>query len=200
MPSFTILTILKTKAHRQLFKVFPLLLALLFLFSNCKNDLDSIHKLDNTDTVPGEFIIDAEIIYSELGDVKILLKSPYVINTHKDEKECLEMPNGFYVEFFDDSLNIETTISANYGINYTKEKIMEAKGNVIVISYKNNERLYTEELIWDQRKRKIFSDVFVKIKTDDKILYGEGFEADENFKSRKIKKVSGELNINKNEL
>lgn len=190
----------RDKTYRS-FTLPLLLLALLSLFSNCQNDLNKISQFNpESDTIPGEYMLDAEMLYSELGFLKMKLTSPRVINVTDEEEPYQKMPEGFLVEFYNDSLEIETTISADYGINYTQRKLMEARGNVVVTSFVNNERLDTEELFWDQNKHIIFSNVFVKITTDDRVLYGEGLEADENFKKRTLKKVHGEIDINKTEL
>ena len=60
---------------------------------------------------------------------------------------------------------------------------------------KKNETLNAEELIWDEKNGKIYSDKFVKITTADEIIYGEGFEANEDFTNYKIKNIKGTINI-----
>jgi len=76
---------------------------------------------------------------------------------------------------------------------------MEAKNNVIVTNIKG-EILNTEHLIWDQNKKIIYSDVFVKITTPTQILFGKGLESDERFENWKIKNPTGNIFINKEEL
>ncbi len=164
----------------------------------CKNDLQSIQELSVQDSLPGEYIIDAEMIYSDSGRTKVLLTSPKIIR-YNDKSPRIEFPDGFIITFFNDSLQEETRLTANYGVNYTDEKRMEAKNDVVVLNLKKHEQLNTEHLIWDQRAKKIYSDVFVKITTNDKVLFGEGFESDEAFRNRKILKPSGTLELQQEE-
>jgi hypothetical protein len=60
--------------------------------------------------------------------------------------------------------------------------------------------LNAEELIWDQNKKKIYSDKFVKVTTEDEIMFGNGFESNEDFSEYKVKKLTGQLKIDKDEI
>ena len=93
-------------------------------------------------------------------------------------------------------LNVTSSISANWAISHEKEKIVEAKSNVIVINAKG-EKLNTEHLIWDEKKETISSDVFVKITTKTEVLMGEGLEADQTFTKYIIKKPKGAFSLKK---
>ena len=106
------------------------------------------------------------------------------------------MPKGIDLKFYDDSLNIISTLTSNYAINRESENIMEARNNVVVVN-KKGERLNTEHLIWDQKAKKIYSNEFTKITTQDEILLGNKFEANEDFTNYKISRVKGNFNINK---
>lgn len=153
-----------------------------------------IRRLTLPDTLPGQYINEGEIIYSEGGIVKVRLTSP-TINSYETTERYIEMPQGFYAEFFGDSTEIESTITAEYGILYDDRKLMEAHKNVVVNSLKDSVTLNSEELIWDQQTHKIYSNVFVKITEPDKILLGDGFESEEDFSQRKIKKLRGEISV-----
>ena len=50
--------------------------------------------------------------------------------------------------------------------------------------------------MWDEGKELLSSDEFVKISTKDEIIYGEGFEANQDFSKYKIFKVKGRITIN----
>ena len=63
---------------------------------------------------------------------------------------------------------------------------MKARNDVVVINYENEEQLNTENLVWDQRNKKIIANSFLKITTPDKVIYGDSLHAHESFKSRDI--------------
>ncbi len=168
---------------------------------SCENDINIINSLSHVDSLPMETAYDIEVYYSDSGKVQAFLQSPLMERHDKEgEKgEFMEFPNGFKIIFYDSVLNPESQIIADYGIRFDKDKLMEAKNNVIVTSIKNNEQLETEHLVWDEKKKIIYSDVFVKITRQEEVLYGDGLTSDENFSSYTIKNPSGEFQVNPDE-
>lgn len=171
------------------------------LFS-CTNDMEEIKRLAVVDdTIPSMYARDVSIIQSENGHLKYILSAPLLQRYESKTGPTIVFEEGFKVVFYD-SLNpevVRTEITAKYGINKESEKIMEAKSDVIVINHLKKEQLNTEHLVWNQVTKKVFSDVFVKITTPDKILYGEGMESDETFNRWSIRKPRGEMYINENQ-
>ena len=55
------------------------------------------------------------------------------------------------------------------------------------------EKLNTEHLIWLQEEERIYSEVFVKITTEDEIIMGDGFESNESFTNFKITHITGTI-------
>ena len=78
-------------------------------------------------------------------------------------------------------------------------KKMEVKYNVEVVNV-NGEKLNTEHLIWDEQKKKITSDAFVKITTAKEIIMGKGLEANQDFTQYEIKEVTGTIRIEDKDL
>ena len=76
---------------------------------------------------------------------------------------------------------------------------MEVKYNVEVVNV-NGEKLNTEHLIWDEQKKKIISDDFVKITTAKEIIMGKGLEANQDFTQYEIKEVTGTIRVEDNQL
>ena len=59
----------------------------------------------------------------------------------------------------------------------------------------HKEQLETEELIWDEKKEKVYSNKFVKITKPDEKIYGYGVEANQDFTRWKINAIEGELKV-----
>ncbi len=176
-------------------------LTLVAALFGCKNNLDEIARLNQPDTVPVMYAREVSISESEMGRVKYTLTAPELRRYELPEGAVIRFPLGFRVIFFD-SLNpdsIRTEITAEYGINNEMAKTMEAHRNVMVTNYIKQEKLSTELLIWNQNTKRVTSDKMVTITTPDKILYGEGMEADENFNKWMIRKPRGEMYINEDQ-
>jgi LPS export ABC transporter protein LptC len=121
------------------------------------------------------------------------------MHAYEGEDGYMVFPEGFMLEFYDSLFNITTTITADYGIHYEEKKLMEARKNVVVTNFETGERLDTEELIWDQKKELIFSKKFVKITSEDGVLFGDGLEAEQDFSKRRIINPSGEIEVKDDE-
>lgn len=159
---------------------------------SCVNERSEVDKVTQEDKVPVESTYDSEIYYSENADMKIRAFAPEMHRYIGDEASYNEMPKGVEV-FFYDSLNQESSsLKSNYAIDRQSAYIMEAKYDVVVIN-EDGDMLNTEHLIWDRKAQKIYSDVFVKITTEDEIIMGEGFESNETFTKYKILKPKGTI-------
>jgi hypothetical protein len=64
-----------------------------------------------------------------------------------------------------------------------------------VVINEKGDKLNTEHLMWDKKKRMIYSNAFVKITTADEVIYGDGLEANESFTKYKITKIKGTINL-----
>lgn len=111
------------------------------------------------------------------------------------EEAYAVFPEGFEVTFYDTTEKPLSLIKANYGISFEKRKLMKARNDVVVINYETEEQLNTENLVWDQKSKKIVANTFVKITTPDKIVYGDSLHAHESFKRRDIFNMRGVFEV-----
>lgn len=179
--------------RKSLLKALIVLAFLGMALCSCKNKMEDIEAITFVDTFPQETVKNVEIIYSDSAKVKAILKAP-LYKRYVGKNPYIEMPKGVNVIFYDSIMRVKTHLTAKYAIKYDKKNVMEAKNDVVVVNEKG-EKLNTEKLIWDENRRKIYTDVFVKITTNDKIIYGEGMDADDSFLKWKIQKVSGTFYI-----
>lgn len=133
------------------------------------------------------------ILYTELGQLKAKILAP-LLTRYLNESSITDFDEGLKIFFYNEEQRIESSLTADYGKAFEKEEELYLKDNVIVINTKG-EKLNTEELTWKKKERKIFSDKFVKIQTQDEIIFGEGLEALEDFSEYTIKKVKGTVKV-----
>lgn len=176
-------------------KIFITLALVISIFCSCENDMSTVDLITKKTNLPVETATGIEVLYSDSAKIKAKLNAP-IMNHYTTPKPYVEMPNGIDLKFYDDSLNVISTLTSNYAINRESEDIMEARNNVVVVN-KKGEKLNTEHLIWDQKAKKIYSNEFTKITTPDEILLGNRFEANEDFTNYKISQVKGNFNIKK---
>ncbi|HOY30720.1 MAG TPA: LPS export ABC transporter periplasmic protein LptC [Bacteroidales bacterium] len=161
---------------------------------SCKNKIEDVNALVYSDTSPVETGKTIEIVYSDSAEIQAIIKSPFY-KRYAGKDPYLEMPQGLNATFYDSSMQVKTHLTSKYAIKYDKKNIMEVKNDVVVVNEKG-EKLNTEHLIWDEKTRRIYTDVFVKITTPDKVFYGDGLDADDSFLKWVIKKPRGTFYIN----
>ena len=91
----------------------------------------------------------------------------------------------FRVDFFNESGDVRSTLTARNGLLLRRTNDMEAYGNVIVVS-EDGTRLATERLTWNERTGKIESDRFVRVVQGRDEFTGVGLEADPDLKNIRV--------------
>jgi len=155
--------------------------AILFTCLGCKNDISVVKSLTIKEKSPTETGKKMHLYFSEAGEVRneLLFEE---MNKYEYPEPYYEYPKGLEVITLGVNGEIETTLTANYGINYEGKKMVEVRYNVVITNYKTGEIIETEQLVWDMDKRLIYSNTQIKqTKPDGSIFIGERFESDESF-------------------
>ncbi len=153
----------------------------------------------STEDGPKELAEEIEMIQSDSAKIEFVLKAP-LLHRYEVTKDSsyIEFPEGVHVRFFNDQGEENSSIKANYAINYEDEDKLVAKDNVQIIN-RNGDVLTGDDLWWDKQAKKIYSDKFVKIKTKDEVIYGKGLEANEDFTIYTILDIEGIISVSKSE-
>jgi LPS export ABC transporter protein LptC len=178
---------------RNLLKSIVIVLAMGVLFS-CENNIRVVQKINAEDTLAELTATDVHYIRTDSGRIQLILNSPLIIK-YGGNKPYTEFPKGFYIAFYDTTGKIISTIKANYGIRWEKKGLLISRNNVVVKNLKTGEQLNTENLIWNERKHKIYSPSFVKITSPDRVIFGDSMVSNESFTKRTIYGFRGVLDI-----
>lgn len=177
-----------------------LLMACSMLLFACETNRDEVMAIGKKTIMPSQTGRDITMLYSDSTVLKIKLTAPQMQIYEKDVKEKITiLPKGVFVVFYDANGKETTTLKSDYAVRYETSKRMEAKYNVEVVNA-SGEKLNTEKLIWDEKTKKISSDVFVKITTAKEIIMGKGLEANQDFTQYEIKEITGTIKVEDNQL
>ena len=169
---------------------FSLTALLPFLMMGCGNDLETINAITLKNAGPSMSAKNIEVLFSDSGKIQARLTS-VLMNKYEGQNPYLEFPKGF---------KVGSTISGNYGKQNEITRVMEAQGNVVVRNELKKQQINTEQLIWDENKRLVFSDVKSKITTTDKILYTDGLKANESFTWYEFVNPHGQMTVKKDSI
>lgn len=166
----------------------------LLVLTACENDLKEIDRLFSEEEVKVETAFDVQLLYSDSANVQVRVSGPRMLRHFKSAIPYEEFPDGILVEFLNNSSKPRNNLTAKYALRYESKNEVIVRDSVVWQSGKG-EKLETEELIWDDRKKKVYTKRFVKITNAEEVLYGYGFVADQDFNHWEITQLIGEMKV-----
>ncbi|MCM1368829.1 MAG: LPS export ABC transporter periplasmic protein LptC [Candidatus Amulumruptor caecigallinarius] len=110
-----------------------------------------------------------------------------------------DFPQGIYLQKYDPYFHVVATVAADSARFFSKLKVWRLDGNVEMTKVPKDLFL-TEQLFWDQRRGKIYSDSFIHIENESHVLEGLGFESDERLSTYRIIKPQGIFPVEQNDV
>lgn len=162
------------------------------LMAGCENDINVVKELGKKKTgVEEGYKIESYL--SQDGKMKAQLTAPVMLR-YLDSGRIV-FPNTMHINFYDDSLKVESTLFAKYGTRMERESKVLLRDSVIVINVKGD-TLRTEELWWDQNRQLFYTDKPAYIRQPEQRFDGMyGMQADQNFKKWTLFQASGSLKV-----
>ncbi len=151
---------------------------------------DWLKELDLSKEVAEE----VEILYSDSAKVRVRITGPRMDYLADRANPVQEFPKGVFVEFYDEDLNVTSTLSGNFAQRFENKNLIIVRDSVVWQS-NEGEKLESEELIWDEQEQRVYTQKFARITREDEVIYGYGFEATQNFKDARIKAVTGRIKV-----
>lgn len=160
---------------------------MLYFATSCENNKQEIidEPLDREKT-PSVRDDSVTMLISDSGVIryKVITQDWQIFDSSKDPHWYF--PKGLYVERFDSTFHAEATLKADTAWNFTQRRLWQLKGHVFMKNTKG-ETFSTEELFWDERQQKVYSDKYIEINRPEKmILKGTGFESNMNMTQYRI--------------
>ncbi len=170
--------------------LFIFLFSLCFIIS-CENKFGPPRTDYKTGEIPDQESWNSTVIFSDSGRIKAILKAGH-ISVYNSRNYTL-VDDGAIVDFYDRNGEVVSTLTGKRGKVLEPSKDIEMYDSVIVVGKKNNTLVTTKRMNWNNEKQRVYSDAFVKIKTEKEEIEGFGFESDQNLKNYKVFKVTGIL-------
>lgn len=135
-----------------------------------------------------------EILYSDSARVRVRITGPRLNYYSERENPRQEFTEGVKVEFFDAALHVTSTLTAKTGVRSQDRGQVIVRDSVVLTTDKQ-ETLETEELIWDEKTEKVYTEKFVKVTKPGEVIYGIGLEANQDFSYWKITVPKGRIKV-----
>jgi len=165
------------------------------LFPACsgknKNLADAVSE---DDTLPSMTSRGVTTLISDSGITRYKIIAEEWIIFDKKKPPYWAFEQGVYLEKFDSLFHIDASIQADTAYYYEEKKLWELKGNVKILSQKGD-KFDTQQLFWNEKERKIYSDKFIQIEQEDKVITGYGFESNQELTEYQIFNNTGIFTI-----
>ncbi len=145
----------------------------------------------NDEAIISRTVHDMEMLSSENG-LKTQLMRASIVEEHAFARPAFaEYPRGVEAIGYDSlGINPSSRVIADYALHWTERDLWELKGNVLVEG-ESGEKLYTQQLFWDRKIKKIYSNVDSRVENGGDVLYGTGFEAIDDFSQWTFRGLTG---------
>ncbi len=160
----------------------------LFLVVACTEEKhDKIDAIADRAAFPRMKSTEITTVVSDSGITRYRITAPEWNIYDKAIQPYWEFPKGIHIERFNLSFNVDANIHSNYAKFFENEQLWELKGNVRATNI-IGELFETEQLFWNQRDEKFYSDSLIRITQTTRIISGVGFDSNQSMTQYTIRK------------
>ena len=157
--------------------------------TGCKDDSTSVvSHATNPEVVPTMTTKDVETVISDSGRTRYRITAK-LWNMFEEAKEPhWTFPEGVLCEELDNSFNPISSIKCDSAYFDKNQNLWTLTGNVRLTNV-TGDVVLTDQLMWDQRQHKLFSDAFIHIEKQGRIIEGYGYESNEQLTTYQLRQV-----------
>lgn len=108
-------------------------------------------------------------------------------------------PQGLYLEKYDPYFQVIATVAADSARYLKQARLWRLMGNV-EMTKKPKDLFQSQELYWDQRSNRIYSDSFIHIETATHVLEGMGFISNDKLTDYRVVRPQGIFPVNRQDV
>ena len=129
-------------------------------------------------------------LISDSGVVRYKITAPLWLVFDQAREPRWDFPKGLHLEKYNDMFRLEAEVTCD-SARYFKDKQLWRLDGYVEITNIAGEKFLTPQLFWDQRHQKLYSDSFIHIEQQGRIIEGYGFTSNERMTQYEVNKVMG---------
>ena len=166
-------------------------IVVLFLLFSCKEEVKTASlSTAEADSIAFMSTYGVSTIISDSGRISYKVEAEEWHMFEKRNPPYWAFEKGIYLEKYDDSLKVETTLRSDTAYYYDKQGLWQLFGNVRITTAKG-EKIFTNKLFWSSDSGRIYSDSYIKIEQRDQVTEGIGFSSNQNMTVWEILNTTG---------
>jgi len=151
---------------------------------------EKIAAIVDRSAMPKLHAMEITTVISDSGITRYRISAPQWDVYDRANQPYWEFPSGVHFEKFELNLNVAANIHSKYAKFLENEQLWELKGNVRATNLQG-ELFEIEQLFWNQRDERSYSDSLIKITQTKHIITGIGFESNQAMTKYTITKPQG---------
>lgn len=187
--------------HSNIINCLSKILGAVLLISSMASCSNKIEDLPNTDDIDfdKETAYGVTFMMSQFGATKARLYSNKFERYNKNNISYVDFLDSVYVEFFNDSLIVENTLTSKRARYYPQSGDIVVQQDVRFIA-KEGDTLYTNELFYNEALQMFYTNDSVRIQNGPQVTTGTYLEASKDFSWVRIYKQRGVIPVQDNAL
>ena len=167
-----------------------LVLATLMGLVGCKDgELKSVvdHATD-PERVPTMATNDVQTIISDDGHTRYRITTERWLMFEEASEPHWVFPAGVKAEEMDSAYAIITTIECDSAYYDKHKQLWDLNGNVRITN-DDGDVILTDQLFWNQGQHKLYSEAFIHVEKQGRVIEGYGYESNEKFTTYTLRRV-----------
>ena len=157
----------------------------------CSNDkTEVVHRDTNMETAPTMMTRNVVTMISDSGVTRYRITTDLWLGVDEASEPLWRFPEGLFMEKFDDNFATDATILCDSATYFKNKQLWRLDGNVNILNTLG-EKFLTQQLYWDQRANKVYSDSFIHIERADRTIEGVGFQSNDRMTRYTIMNPTG---------
>ncbi|WP_289742853.1 LPS export ABC transporter periplasmic protein LptC [Muribaculum intestinale] len=157
----------------------------------CKDEKTEVVSLNVVgDSVPTMTTHTVTTLISDSGQIRYRVTTDNWLVYDEAQVPMWRFPDGLYLEKFDKDFGIEATVQCDSATYFSQRGLWRLDGNVNILNTVG-EKFLSQQVFWDQRLNKVYSDSFIHIERADRTIEGYGFESNDKMTNYRITNPTG---------
>ncbi len=168
---------------------------------SCGGGLGEADRLDLSKT-PVQAVTDMFTVQSKNGKIEMRFEAPLMETYDSDTLKIDLFPKGLSVYSYTEDGLLESVVfsdNARHEVDKTGKRsdVWSAFGNVVINNVIKREAMETDTIYWDETRKEIYTDCYVKMYSPDGFMQGYGMRSDDHARNSILRKPFNSYAVSK---
>lgn len=166
-------------------------MALMCLVSSCQEEHHATDRnLGNPEVSPTMRTTDVNTMISDSGLLKYIIVSPLWNVYNEAKRPRWTFPKGLHLDQLDERFRPAASIDCDSATYYSRDRLWRLDGNVVMVN-RLRDSFLTQQLFWDQNTAQLYSDSFIHIVRQARVIEGYGFISNQDMTQYTVRRPQG---------